>query len=149
MVLQISYFRSGFRIGQRIVGQYFIDFWISYMFRTKYFLGMVFVWLFIHQVSSFKACVRYFSLFLKEQCSFWLYRIKYFEKKFNLQLFYLPLFHEHVFSHELPRAARLLKTSCFEKITVCVIETMLVTLPLVQRSKLRKEVNQQIKRKPR
>ena len=90
MVLQLSYFRSGFRIGQRIVGQYFIDFWISYMFRTKDFLGMVFVWLFIHQVSSFKACVRYFSLFLKEQCSFWLFRTKYFEKKFNLQLFYLP-----------------------------------------------------------
>ena len=56
---------------------------------------------------------------------------KYFEKKFNLQLFYLPLFHEHVFSQELPRAARLVKTSCFEKIIVCVIQTMLVTLPFV------------------
>ena len=41
-----------------------------------------------------------------------------------------PLFREHVFSHELPRAARLLKTSCFEKITVCVIETILVTCRL-------------------
>ena len=37
-----------------------------------------------------KACVRYFSLFLKEQCVFWLFRTKYFETKFNLQLFYLP-----------------------------------------------------------
>ena len=35
-------------------------------------------------------CVSYFSLFLKEQCVSWLLRTKYFEKKFNLQLFYLP-----------------------------------------------------------
>ena len=40
---------------------------------------------------NLKAGVRYFSLFLKEQCSFWLFRTKYFEKKFNLQLFYLPI----------------------------------------------------------
>ena len=38
----------------------------------------------------FKACVRYFSLFLKEQCVSWLFQTKCFEKKFNLQLFYLP-----------------------------------------------------------
>ena len=63
--------------------------------------------------------------------------------------FMFPLFREHVFSHELPRAARLLKTSCFEKITVCVIETMLVTLPLVQMNKARREVSQQIKIKLR
>ena len=37
-----------------------------------------------------KACVHYFSLFLKEQCVSWLFWTKYFEKKFNLQLFYLP-----------------------------------------------------------
>ena len=59
------------------------------------------------------------------------------------------MFHEHLFSHELPRAACLLKTSCFEKITESVIDTMLVTLPLVQRNKAQGEVNQQIKRKSR
>ena len=32
-----------------------------------------------------------FSLFLKEQCSFWLFQTKWFEKKFNLQLLYLPI----------------------------------------------------------
>ena len=37
----------------------------------------------------FKAYVRYFSLFLKEQCTSWLFWTKCFEKKFNLQLFYL------------------------------------------------------------
>ena len=41
-------------------------------------------------LSLLKACVRYFSLFLKEQCVSWLFRTKYFEEKFNLQLFYLP-----------------------------------------------------------
>ena len=78
----------------------------------------------------------------------------YFEQntlKRNLtySCFIFPLFHEHLFSHELPRSARLRKISCFEKITVCVIEAMLVTLPLVQRNKARREVNQQIKRKSR
>ena len=37
---------------------------------------------------------------------------------------------------------RLLETSCLEKITVSVIETMLVTLPLVQMNKAQREVNQ-------
>ena len=70
--------------------------------------------------------------------------------KINLtySCFIFPLFHEHLFSHELPRAACLLKT-CFEKITEFVIDTMLVTLPLVQRNKAQGEVNQQIKRKSR
>ena len=38
-----------------------------------------------------KAFVRYFSLFLKEQYVSWLFRTKYFEIKFNLQLLYLPI----------------------------------------------------------
>ena len=67
--------------------------------------------------------------------------MKYIEKKFNLQLFFFPLFHEDLFSPGLPRATRLLETSCLEKITACVIETMLVTLPLVQMNKARREVN--------
>ena len=57
------------------------------------------------------------------------------KRNLTYSCFIFPLFHEHLFSPELPRAARLLKTSCFEKITVCVIETMLVTLPLVQMNK--------------
>ena len=71
----------------------------------------------------------------------------YFERnalKRNLTYicFILPLFHEHLFSPELPRAARLLKTSCFEKKTACVIETMLETLPLVQIYQARRKVSQ-------
>ena len=111
-----------------------------------------------------KACVRYFSLFLKEQFVSGLFRTKYFEKKFNLKHVYMrpevnsnrlkisltfPLFHEHLFPPGLPRATRLLQTSCLEKITVCVIETMLVTLPLAQMNKARREVSQQIKYKSR
>ena len=38
----------------------------------------------------FQPCVGYFSLLLKEQCVSWLFWTKYFKKKFNLQLFYLP-----------------------------------------------------------
>ena len=38
-----------------------------------------------------KACVRYFSLFLREQYVSWLFRTKYVEIKFNLQLLYLPI----------------------------------------------------------
>ena len=38
----------------------------------------------------FKACVRYFSLFIKDECIFSLIRTKYIEKKFTLQLFFLP-----------------------------------------------------------
>ena len=72
--------------------------------------------------------------------------LRYFEQstlKRNLtySCFFFPLFHKHLFSPGLPRATRLLETSCLEKITVCVIETMLVTLPLVQMNKARREVN--------
>ena len=37
-----------------------------------------------------KACVRYFSLFLKGICISSLFRTKYIEEKFNLQLLFLP-----------------------------------------------------------
>ena len=48
----------------------------------------------------------------------------YFEQntlKRNLtySCFIFPLFHEHLFSPGLPRATRLLETSCLEKITMC------------------------------
>ena len=82
-----------------------------------------------------------FSLFLKDKCISSLFWMKYIEKKFSLNCFFFPLFHEHLFCPGLPCATRLLETSCLEKITVCVIETMLVTLPLVQMNKARREVN--------
>ena len=88
---------------------------------------------------NLKACVRYFSLFLKDKCISSLFRTKHIEKKINLQLFFLPSFHEHSLSLELPRAARLLKTSWFEKWTACVIETMLITFSQMKKS--RREVN--------
>ena len=96
---------------------------------------------FIHQLIALKACVCYFSQFLKGRCISSLFWTKYIEKKFDLQLFFPPLFHKHLFSPGLPRDTRLLETSCLEKVTVCVIETMLVTLPLVQMNKARREVN--------
>ena len=89
----------------------------------------------------FKACVCYFSLFLKDKCISLLFRMQYIKKNLTYSCFFLLLFHEHLFSPGLPCATRLLETSCSEKITVCVIETMLVTLPLVQMNKARREVN--------
>ena len=44
-----------------------------------------------HLLNLIKAYVRYFSLFLKEQYVSLLFRTKYFEIKFNLQLLYLPI----------------------------------------------------------
>ena len=41
------------------------------------------------QKQRIKACVRYFSPFLKEQYVSWLFGTKFFEIKFNIQLLYL------------------------------------------------------------
>ena len=90
---------------------------------------------------TFKACVCYFPLFLKGKCISSLFWRKYIEKKFNLQLFCSPLFRENLFSPGLPHATRLLEISCLEKITLCVIETMLLTLSLVQMNKAQREGN--------
>ena len=79
-------------------------------------------------------------LFLKDKCVSSLVRTKYIEKK-SYSCFFFPLFHKHLFSPGLRHATDVLETSCLEKITVCVIETMLVTLPLVQMNKARREVN--------
>ena len=87
-----------------------------------------------------KACVCYFSLFLKDKYFSSLVKMKYTEKKFTFQLFFFPLFHKHLFSPGLPRITCLIET-CLEKKTVCVIEIMLVTLPLVQMNKAQREVN--------
>ena len=69
--------------------------------------------------------------------------LPYFQRstlKINLtdSRFFFPLFHEDFFSPGLPRTTRLFETSCLENITVCVIDTMLVTLPLVQMNKVRR-----------
>ena len=88
-----------------------------------------------------------FSTILKEHGYFERNTLK---RNLTYSCFIFPLFHEHLlFSPGLPRATRLLETSCLEKITVCVIETMLVTLPLVQMNKARREVNQRIKHRSR
>ena len=77
----------------------------------------------------------------KDKCISLLVRTKYIGQKFNIQLFFLPTV-SYLFSPGPPRATSLLEISCLEKITVCVIETMLVTLPLVQMNKAWREVNQ-------
>ena len=90
-----------------------------------------------------------FHCFWKNNVLFGYFEQNTLKRNLTDSCFIFPLFHKHLFSHELPGAARLLKTSCFEKITLYVIETMLVTLPLVQRNKARRKVNQQIKQKSR
>ena len=63
--------------------------------------------------------------------------------------FFFPLFHEHLFSLGLPCATRLVETSCVEKVTVCVIETMLVTFRLSRSIKHKQKWTEQTKYKPR
>ena len=72
--------------------------------------------------------------------------LRYFERrtlKRNLtyRCFFFPLFHKYLFSPGLPRATRIAETPCVEKVTVCVIEAMLVTLPLAQINKAQRKVN--------
>ena len=66
-----------------------------------------------------KACLHYFSLFLKDKSISSLVWMKYIEKKFTLEFFFFPLFHKHLFSPGLPHTTCLLETSCLEKITMC------------------------------
>ena len=90
-----------------------------------------------------------FHCFWKNNVLFGYFEQNTLKRNLTDSCFIFPLFHKHLFSHELPRAAHFLKTSCFEKITVCLIETMLMTLSLLQRDKARRELNQQIKCKSR
>ena len=87
----------------------------------------------------------FFTIFEGTMCFLVIFKRNTLKRNLTYSCFIFPLFHDYSFSPELLRAARLPKTSCFEKITVCVIETMLMTLPLVQMNKARREVNQQIK----
>ena len=97
---------------------------------------------------SLKLVSAIFHYFLKNNMFLGYFERNTLKRNLTYSCFIFPLFHEHLFSPELPRAARLLKT-CFEKITVCAIETMLVALPLLQMNKARRKVSQQIKHKSR
>ena len=82
----------------------------------------------------------FFTIF-KRQMYFFLISKEVHWKEIYLSCFFFPQFHKHFFSHALSCATCLLETSCLEKITVCLIETMLVTLLLVQINKAQREVN--------
>ena len=56
--------------------------------------------------SLFKACVRYFSLFLKDKCISSLFRTKYIEKKFNLQFFLPTVSRTFILSRAITRYPR-------------------------------------------
>ena len=89
---------------------YFADFWLGMVRNGHGYL--------VHETQKL-ACVPYFSLFVKEHCVSWLFLTKYFERKLNLHLFFLPTVSRTFILSWIPRAARLLKTSCFEKVTMC------------------------------
>ena len=89
----------------------------------------------------------FFTIFKRTMCFLVSSNKILWKEIWTYSCFIFPLFREHLFSPGLSRATRLLETSYLEKITACVIETMLVTLPLVQMNKARREVNQQIKYK--
>ena len=88
-------------------------------------------------------CLLFLTIF-KRQMFFFLSSNEVYWKEIYLSVVFFPLFHKHLFTPGLPRVTRLVET-CLEKITVCVIETMLVTLPLVQMNKAWMEVSRQIK----
>ena len=67
----------------------------------------------------FKACVCYFSLFLKDKCISSLFQTNYIEKKFNLQLFFLLTASRTFILSWATTRYRLLETSRLEKITIC------------------------------
>ena len=99
--------------------------------------------------NSFKACVRYFSLFLKEKLFLFYFEQSTLKRNLTYSCFFFPSFHEHSLSLELQNATYLLKTSCFEKRAACVIKTMLTMQTFSQMKKSRREVNQQTKQNPR
>ena len=68
-----------------------------------------------HSKCILKACVHYFSLFLKEQRVSWLFGRNTLERNLTYSCFIFPLLHKHLLSPELACTARFLKTSCFEK----------------------------------
>ena len=93
------------------------------------------------RLTVFKACVRYFSLFLKDKCISSLFRTRYIEKKFNLQLFFLlTVSRTFILSWATTRYAppwNLL----FRKNNCMCNQDNARDVPLVQMNKARKEVN--------
>ena len=65
----------------------------------------------IFEIEMLKACVRYFSLFLKDKCIFRFFERSTLKRILTYSCFFFPLLHEHLFCPGLPRAARLLETS--------------------------------------
>ena len=92
-------------------------------------------------LANLKLVSAIFPYFFTTNVFFFYFEQSTLKRNLTYSCFFFPLLHEHLFSPGLPHATRLLETSCLEKITVCVIETMLVTLPLVQMNKARREVN--------
>ena len=80
----------------------------TFPFEKNHYRTFIYFWLNFHESAiriftfvlfsfssdvnqMFKACVCHFSLFLKEKYISSLFQTKYIEKKFNLQLFFLPI----------------------------------------------------------
>ena len=124
-------------------------YWKPIMNKNKYFY--LFLMLMLKKPCFLKHVSTIFHYFWKNNVLLvYLNKIQNTVKRnLTYSCFIFPLFHKHLFSPELPHTTRLLKTSYFEKIILCVIEIMLVTLPLVQRNKAQREVNQQIKHRSR
>ena len=85
-------------------------------------------------------CPLFFTIF-KRQMYFFLSSNEVQWKEIYLTVVFSSHCFTNIYSLLGYRATRLLETSWLEKITVCVIETMLVTLPLVQTNKAQSEVN--------
>ena len=89
----------------------------------------------------FKACVCYFSLFLKDKCISSLFQTNYIEKKFNLQLFFLLTASRTFIVSRATTRYRLLETSRLEKITICNRDNAR-DVAACQMNKARREVSQ-------
>ena len=65
---------------------------VIYFYKTLH-ISLIKLWIHLCPIvwsNQLKACVRYFALFLKGKCISSFFRTKYIEKKFNLQLLFLP-----------------------------------------------------------
>lgn len=81
-------------------------------------------------------------LFVKEKCSMFFFERSTLKGNLFCDCFVFPSFHEHSSSQERSPTACLLKSYCFEEITVWVIETMLAPLTFVHAHKGGKTTNQ-------
>ena len=107
--------------------------------RTLLNIGLVIIFMLTRMLKLVSAI---FHCFQKTNVFLHYFKRSTLKRNLTYSCIFFPLFHKHLFSPGLPRATRLIKTSWLEKITVCVIEKMLVTLPLVQMNEAQREVNQ-------